>query len=82
MLTCLGLCLSAAAAGVINALAGGGTLLTFAALVAAFLPELANATSTVARFPGSAASAWGFRKELAACRRWLGLLTVPSLAGY
>lgn len=81
----LWLCLSAAAAGIINAIAGGGTLLTFPALVAA-LPaaaahELANATSTVALLPGSAASAWGYRKELAEARRWLGLLVPPSLAG-
>jgi uncharacterized membrane protein YfcA len=79
------LCLTAAAAGVVNAIAGGGTLLTFPALTTA-LPrsvaeELANGTSTLALLPGSAASAWGYRNELAACRRWLLLLAPPSLLG-
>src|SRR5262249_51995031 len=52
------LCLSALAAGVMNALAGGGTLLTFPALLLALppggtSPVIANATSTVALVPGS-----------------------------
>ena len=85
MLETLWLCVTAAAAGVVNAIAGGGTLLTFPALTAA-LPravaeELANGTSTLALLPGSAASAWGYRRELAACRRWLVLLAPPSLLG-
>lgn len=52
-------------AGVINALAGGGTFLTFPALVFAGLPPVAaNATSAVAVFPGYIAAAAGFRDEL------------------
>ena len=69
-------------AGVMNSVAGGGTLLTFPALL--FLGQdaiTANATSTVALVPGSLASAAGYRRELAAHRRWLRVLLVPSLLG-
>lgn len=76
------LCLSALGAGVMNAVAGGGTLLTFPALstaVTSLVP--ANVTSTIALLPGSVASAWGYRKELHACRRWIVLLSIPSVLG-
>ena len=53
------------AAGTINAIAGGGTFLTFAALVFAGLPTLdANATSAVALTPANLASAAGYRNEM------------------
>lgn len=53
-------------AGVLNALAGGGSFLTFPALVLTGVPVLAaNATSAVAVFPGYLASAVAFRRELA-----------------
>jgi hypothetical protein len=42
---------------------------------------MANGTSTVAVMPGSLASAWGYRRELYPCRRWIVLLTLPSLLG-
>src|SRR5262249_22895984 len=77
---------SALAAGVMNAMAGGGTLLTFPALLLA-LPAgdasqvVANATSTVALVPGSLAGAWGFRREVDAVRQWVRLLALPSLLG-
>jgi uncharacterized membrane protein YfcA len=75
-------CLAALFAGVINAVAGGGTLLTFPALVAALGSSvIANATSTVALVPGSLASAWGYWEELQKCRRWALLLTGPSVLG-
>ena len=49
-------------AGAMNAVAGGGSFLTFPALVFTGVPSIiANASSTVALMPGSAASAWGFR---------------------
>lgn len=80
--TYLILCVSSAAAGCVNAIAGGGTLLTFPALVSALSATgLANATSTAALMPGTVASAWGFRDQLAGCRRWLVLLTPTSLLG-
>src|SRR5689334_14863132 len=73
---------AALVAGVVNAIAGGGTLLTFPALVAAGLPPLqANATSTVALLPGALSSMWGYRNELAGARRWAALFAVPSLMG-
>jgi uncharacterized membrane protein YfcA len=75
------LILSALAAGVVNALAGGGTLLTFPALTAVMSPVLANGTSTVALIPGSVAGAWGYRRELRAVGRWPWLLAAPSLIG-
>lgn len=42
---------------------------------------MANATNTIAMWPGSLAGAIGFRRELATARRWLLLLIVPSIAG-
>ncbi len=51
-------------AGIMNAVAGGGSFLTFPALVFTGVPSLiANASSTVALFPGSFASAWAYRKD-------------------
>jgi uncharacterized membrane protein YfcA len=66
----------------VNAIAGGGTLLTFPALVAAGLSPLsANATSTVALLPGALSSMLGYRDELAGVRRWAILFALPSLLG-
>jgi uncharacterized membrane protein YfcA len=79
--TYLLLCLAAFAAGGINAIAGGGTLLTFPPLLAVVSPVVANGTSTVALVPGSLAGAWGYRRELGTSGRWLALLVGPSLAG-
>ena len=79
--------MTAVVAGAINSVAGGGTLLTFSALLAAFAPlgvdagVIANATSTVALVPGSLAGAWGYRREMRAARSWTLLLLVPSLLG-
>lgn len=80
------LCGAAALGGAVNSVAGGGTLLTFPSLFAALggtaeAAVLANATSTVALFPGSLSAAFGYRRELAACRAWLRLLFWPSLLG-
>ncbi|MBC7807453.1 MAG: sulfite exporter TauE/SafE family protein [Akkermansiaceae bacterium] len=56
---------ASAAAGAVNSVAGGGTLLTFPALLAAgYLHKAANATSTVALWPGQASSLWGLRREV------------------
>lgn len=75
------LCLSALAAGACNAVAGGGTLFTFPALLAVVSPVVANATSTVALVPASIASAWGYRRELTDGRQWLRPLIIPSIIG-
>src|SRR5207244_1558236 len=77
----LWLCLAALGAGVVNALAGGGTLLTFPALLAVTPPVIANGTSTVALLPGSLASAAGYVRELRTVRRWVLLLIGPSVVG-
>ncbi|MDB9877460.1 sulfite exporter TauE/SafE family protein [Amylibacter sp.] len=54
-------------AGIINSIAGGGSFLTFPALVFAGVPTIAaNATSAVAVFPGYLSGAMGFAKELKA----------------
>lgn len=53
------------AGGALNAIAGGGSFLTFAALVSVGIPSIvANATSAVALFPGALASAWTYRGDL------------------
>jgi uncharacterized membrane protein YfcA len=75
------LCVSAFFAGVMNSVAGGGTLLTFPALTGVITPAMANGTSTVALLPGSFAGALGYRKELWECRRFVFRMIVPSLAG-
>jgi uncharacterized protein len=77
----LSLCAAAVAAGAVNAVAGGGTLLTFPTLLAVTPPIVANATSTTALVPGSLAGAWGFRRELRGSGRWLLLLLAPSFLG-
>ncbi len=77
------LVLAAAAffAGVLNTVAGGGTFLTFPALVYAGVPPVAaNATSTVAVFPGYLGGAIGFRKEIAALDRKLLLRIIAATA--
>src|SRR5437763_368948 len=69
-------------AGIINSVAGGGTLISFPALIwIGWPPIIANATNTVALWPGSLAGVVGFRRELAKVQRWLLLLTIPSLLG-
>ena len=72
---------AAFAAGVINSVAGGGTLVTFPALVWLGVPSIvANATNAVSMTPGSMASAWGYRRELGSSKRML-VLMAPSLIG-
>lgn len=70
-------------AGILNTIAGGGTFLTFPALVFVGVPPIiANATSTAAALPGYLSSAVGFREELRAFDRPQFLrLTVLTLLG-
>jgi uncharacterized membrane protein YfcA len=75
------LCLSAFLAGIVNAVAGGGTLLTFSGLLTLLSPVAANATSTLALLPGSMAAGFGFRTEVSECRQHLVHLWPPSVAG-
>jgi uncharacterized membrane protein YfcA len=66
VITFLVLAAAAFFGGAINALAGGGSLLTFPALLFAGLnPIDANASSVVALFPGTVASVWAYRRSIA-----------------
>jgi uncharacterized membrane protein YfcA len=69
-------------AGALNAVAGGGTFFTFAALVAAGLPPItANASSAVALAIGSVASAAAYRREISVLWRGALWLSLASGAG-
>jgi len=77
------LVIAAFGAGVLNTIAGGGTFLTFPALVFTGMPPVAaNATSAVAVFPGYLAGAFGFRNELGGFdRKRLLRLSLITLSG-
>jgi uncharacterized membrane protein YfcA len=69
-------------AGAINSVAGGGTLLSFPALIWLGLDSVtANATSTVAIWPGTLGSVWGYRREMRAAESRIFSLIVPGLLG-
>jgi uncharacterized membrane protein YfcA len=69
-------------AGAMNAIAGGGTILTFPALIFAGLPpKLANATSTLALLPASLSGAAGFRQNLPGVWHWVRRFALVSLLG-
>ena len=68
----IGLLSSAAGAGAVNAVAGGGTLLTFPTLLAfGVTPLVANATSTLALVLGTSGGVIGNRQHLQAIKPWL-----------
>lgn len=76
------LALASAVAGIVNSVAGGGSLISFPAAVAFGLPSLvANATNAVALTPGSIASAFGYRRELQRDRAAVQVLIPPAVAG-
>lgn len=78
----LSLAAAAAAAGMVNAIAGGGTLITFPVLLLFGTPEkVANATSTLALVLGMAGSLFGYRQHLAAVRIWLWRFVPVSMIG-
>ena len=73
---------AACVAGAINSVAGGGTLITVPTLIWLGMPAInANATSTVALWPGSLSGAWAFRREMQEGDRRVFALIVPSLFG-
>ena len=75
-------CAAAFLAGGINSVAGGGTLISFPTLIWLGLPSItANATSTVAIWPGSLGSIWGFRRELGQTDPRMRTLCISSLVG-
>jgi uncharacterized membrane protein YfcA len=77
-----GLVCAAAAGGAINAVAGGGTLVTFPALLLFNTPPIvANATSTLALVLGTSGGIYGYRQHLQAVKPWLWRFTPASLLG-
>jgi uncharacterized membrane protein YfcA len=70
-------------AGAVNALAGGGTLISFPALLAAGFPALtANIANTIALCPGYLGATWAQRADLHGQRpRLLLLLPIAMLGG-
>ena len=74
--------IAAFVAGAINSVAGGGTLLSFPALIWVGLPStIANATSTVALGPGSLSATWGYRRDLSGLPAPTYSLIAPSVIG-
>ncbi|MCC7363921.1 MAG: sulfite exporter TauE/SafE family protein [Dehalococcoidia bacterium] len=77
-----GLALAAFAGGAINAVAGGGSLVSFPALIAAGYPsKAANVTNSVALWPGYLSGNYAYRAELRPQRRRVAVLSVPSVLG-
>jgi uncharacterized protein len=73
---------SAFAAGAVNSVAGGGTLLSFPTLIWLGLDSvIANATSTVGIWPGQLGGVIGYRKELRRTEPRFRVLIAPSLIG-
>ena len=73
---------AAAAAGAVNAVAGGGTLITFPVLLLLGTPPIiANATSTLALVIGTAGSVYGFRRQIASMRSWFFRFMPVSVFG-
>jgi uncharacterized protein len=81
-LEALGLLAAALVAGAVNAVAGGGSLISFPALLAAGYPaKTANVTNTVALWPGYLGGSLGYRNELRYQRRRIAFLLAPSVLG-
>jgi uncharacterized membrane protein YfcA len=77
--------LAAVGAGVMNSMAGGGTLLTFPSLLAAGVtPVAANATNAVALVPGSFSAGWAYRDDLGrlGARPMAWLMTASAVGGF
>lgn len=69
-------------AGAVNAVAGGGTFFSFPAMLAVGLPPVvANASNSVALWPGSLSGAWAYRQELSRYKRYLLPMGIASLLG-
>ena len=76
------LAVAGVAAGAVNAVAGGGSLISFPALLAVGFPSVtANVTNTVALFPGYFGSVLGGRQELVGQAPRVRSLAVVSVVG-
>jgi hypothetical protein len=74
--------LTAVIAGGINSVAGGGSIVTFPTLIWLGVPAInANATTTVAIWPGTLGSVWGYRRELRGVDPRIYALVIPSVLG-
>jgi uncharacterized protein len=74
--------LAAAGGGAINSVAGGGTFITFPLLTLyGMSPFQANIMSTIALWPGSVSSAFGYRKQLNVEKRVLWRFMLVSIIG-
>jgi uncharacterized membrane protein YfcA len=85
LLPWIGLGLASLLAGAVNAVAGGGTIISFPVVAALFTGPAAlvtaNATSTVGLWAGAVAAAWAYRDQRQAQPPWARHLLVPSIAG-
>jgi uncharacterized membrane protein YfcA len=82
VLEVVGLAAAAFIAGAINAVAGGGSLVSFPALLAAgYDAKVANVTNTVAIWPGTLGGSYAYRDELSRQRRRILVLLGPTIAG-
>ena len=81
-LALMGLALASFLSGAVNAVAGGGTLIAFPALIAFGLsPKVANVTSKVAIWPGTVGGSLAYRGEIGERKRRVVLLAIPSVLG-
>jgi uncharacterized membrane protein YfcA len=82
MLTDLFLCAVGLVIGGMNAIAGGGMLIGFPAMLAVGIPALvANVTANIVVLPGQLASAYGYRRYLRQVPRYYAWLLIPCLTG-
>ncbi|EAU41781.1 hypothetical protein FP2506_15149 [Fulvimarina pelagi HTCC2506] len=82
LLTIALLFLSGLLAGAINAVAGGGTFISFGAFsLIGMPPVVANASSAIAQLPGYLTSTLPYRKDIAKLWRGLVLLAIASILG-
>jgi uncharacterized membrane protein YfcA len=82
VLEIVGLAAAALVAGAINAVAGGGSLVSFPALLAAgYDAKVANVTNTVAIWPGTLGGSYAYREEIGRQRRRVAFLLVPAIGG-
>jgi uncharacterized protein len=78
----VGVVLASVLGGVANSVAGGGMLLVFPALIGLGVPPVAaNATSTLALWPGGLSSMLGYRRALRGTGAWVRAMVGPSLVG-
>ena len=68
--------------GAVNAVAGGGTLLTFPAILCAGqLARVGQRHQHGGPLAGAASSFWGYRSEMGSSRREIAMLSIPSFLG-